>query len=118
MGNPLSDTLAQSQTPPGNSLIYINPHNPADHIVSIGDWVVSYPQAANSLAIADALEALKHSYFRVVVPVWDQATGQGINLRYHISGFAWIYAIESYSLDQPNRLSFRYWGPATCPDSP
>lgn len=114
----LPETLVPSLTMPGNSNIYINPDNPADHIVSIGDWVSGRPEVSGNQAISSALDVFAASHYRMIVPVWDQATDQGNTLRYHVSGFAWIYAIEDYSVAQPNHLSFRYWGPATCPYTP
>ncbi len=115
--NEVSQTLALSLTPPGDSSTYVNPDNPSDHRVSIGDWVVGRPQATGNAGVGAALADLINGYARVAVPLWDQATGEGENLRYHVSGFAWVY-VERYSLAPPDSLTIRYWGPATCPDSP
>lgn len=117
-GDMLPDSLAQSLILPGNSSTYTNPDNPSDNVVSVGDWVLGRPPVNNNQAVDAALRALVAGNYKVIVPIWDQSTGQGTNLRYHISSFAWIYGIEAYSLQQPNSLSFRYWGPSNCPEGP
>jgi hypothetical protein len=48
------------------------------------------------------------------VPLWDSASGQGANTRYHIVGFARV-RITDYQLPSQNRISVIYHGPATCP---
>ena len=117
-GLPVSATLAVSLTPPGDSTAYVNPNNPSDHTVSIGDWVVGRPQVTNNPAVENALADLASKDLVFAVPVWDQATRQGSDLRYRVSGYAWMYGIENVSLVRSNTLSFKYWGPASCPDSP
>lgn len=114
----LTDTLALSLTFPGDSALYVNPNDPTDHTLSMGDWVVGRPEVSSSQVVSDALGLLVSSNYRVIVPVWDQVTGQGNNLRYRVSGFAWVYGIEEYSIAQPNRIALHYWGPATCPNTP
>ena len=68
-------TLARSLTPPGDSGRYVNPQNPADRDVSVGDSVRSQTGAVNALAVRKALDLLKTLDARV--PVWDQNTGPG-----------------------------------------
>ncbi|CAG0931401.1 Collagenase ColH [Thermoflexales bacterium] len=63
-------TLVQSLTPPGDSHTYINPYDPTDHVVSIGDWVRSRPGVANSQSVREALDVLKT--IDIIVPVWDK----------------------------------------------
>jgi hypothetical protein len=128
-GSTITDTLAASLTPPGNTSLYTNPDDPSDHTVSIGDWVLGRPEvdgatspaverAMDDLAIGEFLDyTLSTSYLAVTVPVWDQAVRQGESIRYHISGFAWI-VVARYSLAQPNFISFGYAGPTTCPNAP
>jgi hypothetical protein len=119
-GDMSDDALITSLTAPGDSFTYDNPDNPADHSVSVGDWVLGRPEVSSSppVEVAFASFATNPNYRIVAVPVWDQTTGQGSNLRYHISGFAWIYAIQDHSLAPPNRITLRYWGPATCSGTP
>lgn len=105
--------LVQSLTPPGNSQSYANPDNPADHTPTQGDWVRGRPGVDNAQAVRSALESLVNSYSLIVVPVWDQASGHGSTLRYHIVGFVWVI-ITAYHLPDQQRISALYWGPATC----
>ncbi len=116
-GDITDPALAVSLTAPGDSSTYINPNNPADHALSIGDWIVGRPAVNNDSAVAATLSKLARSYFRVVVPVWDQAAVQGDRLSYHVTGFAWIQMVE-HNLTNPNHLTVHYWGPAICPDNP
>jgi hypothetical protein len=110
--------LATSLTLPGNSLAYINPNDPTDHTVSVGDWVLGRSEVTGSQVVSDALATLFSNHYKLVVPLWDQATNEGGTLRYRISGFAWVYGVEDYSVAQPNHIALRYWGPATCPHAP
>ncbi len=73
-GQPGVPTLVQSLTPPGNSASYINPNNPADHVISPGDWVIGKPGVANSKSVREALDRLKK--IDLVVPVWDRVREQ------------------------------------------
>jgi hypothetical protein len=116
-GNMSDEALATSLTVPGNSSNYINPNDPTDHTLSVGDWVLGRPEASGSQVVSDALASLAATNYKLVVPVWDQATGQGNSVRYHISGFAWVYGLEEYTVAHPNHIALRYWGPATCPTS-
>ena len=58
-GNPSEPALVASLTPPGNSETYVNPDNPNDHVVSVGDEVRGKPGVSNSSAVRAALKALK-----------------------------------------------------------
>jgi hypothetical protein len=115
-GDLLTTTLVLSLTPPWSSIPYTNPDDPTDHTVSVGDWIIGRPEVSSSQAIRDALDHLDENGYIVTVPVWNQAINQGGSLRYRVSGFAWVYGIEEYSVDHPNHIALRYWGPATCPN--
>jgi large repetitive protein len=104
-------SLIISLTPPGDSGTYTNPDNSADHTVSIGDQVQGRPGVANTSEVRDALDLLKTQ--DIVVPVWDVATDQGANTRYHIVGFARI-RITDYRLPGQNRITARFLGFARC----
>ncbi|MEK7683839.1 MAG: Ig-like domain-containing protein, partial [Verrucomicrobiota bacterium] len=73
-GHPSVPTLVQSLTPPGNSAAYLNPHHPADHVISPGDWVLGKPGVANSKNVREALDRLKR--IDIVAPVWDRVREQ------------------------------------------
>jgi len=112
-----SDTvLAHSLVLPGDSETYRNPDNPTDHTLAAGKWVQGRLPVLGGPATT-ALTDLRTSYVSVVVPVWDQASGIGARLRYHVSDFVWI-SFKTYNTANPPLLEVRYWGRATCPSSP
>lgn len=113
-GSPSVRTLVTSLTPPGDSYTYINPDHPADHIVSMGDWVQGRPGVANSSAVRRALDVLKT--IDVVVPVWDAVVGSGNNVAYRVVNFARV-RLTDYHLSGQNRISARFLGYVTCADA-
>jgi hypothetical protein len=115
-GETTDTALAQSLTVPGDSQTYSNPDSPADHVVASGKWVQGRAAVADGSPVAAALTALRTTHYRVVVPVWDQATGTGSTLRYHITSFAWV-SLDPADTTDPNQLTIRYWGQAICPPS-
>ncbi len=113
----LSDTvLAHSFMLPGDSATYRNPDNLADHTLAVGKWVQGRLPVLSGPA-SMALTDLRTSHVSVVVPVWDQASGIGASLRYHVSDFVWI-SFKTYNTVSPPQLEVRYWGRAMCPSSP
>jgi hypothetical protein len=110
-GNPSVPTLVQSLTPPGDSYTYVNPYDPADSTLSVGDWVYGKPGVSNSKPVRDALDTLKD--YVITVPVWGLADAQGGNLKYHIAGFADIQ-ITSYQLSGRDRISAIFLGYRVC----
>lgn len=110
-GNPNAPTLANNLTPPGGSHTYVNPHDPADTLVSVGDWVQGSPGVANAKPVRDALDALLGQ--EIVVPVWDAAQGQGNNAQYRVADFARI-RLTDYHLPGQNRISAVWLGSAFC----
>jgi len=105
--------LTQSLIAPGTSATYTNPQNSADHSLNIGDNVRGRPGVNNSSGVRAALDGLVQRGDLIVVPLWDQVSGQGNTLRYHIVGFAWV-RLSSYQLPGQNRISVQYFGKATC----
>jgi hypothetical protein len=110
-GSPSEPTLVTSLTPPGNSRTYINPDNPNDHVVSIGDWVRGKPGLSNSTQVRKELNVLET--IDIIVPVWDKAKGRGRNTEYHVVGFARVRLI-SYQLNKQNRITARFLGLVNC----
>ncbi len=111
-GNASEPTLVRSLTPPGDSNTYTNALNPADHVVSVGDWVQGKPGTSDSQAVRSALDALKT--VQITVPLWDLAEGQGNNARYRVAGFARVQLTE-YRLPGESRISARFLASADCP---
>jgi hypothetical protein len=104
--------LVTSLTPPGNSHIYINPHDPNDHTLSVGEWVQGWPGHTTSSEVRDALDVLKT--MDIVIPVWDFALFHGSHTKYHVVGFA-RFRILSYHLSGWNsRITARFLGYEDC----
>lgn len=99
--------LCASLTPPGNSENYINPYDPNDHTLSIGDWVEGAPGVKNASCVRDRLDAFVANQTPLTVIVWDQSQGQGSNLEYHIAGFA-VFILEDYRLPGQDRITGRF----------
>ena len=110
-GSPSEPTLVTSLTPPGNSSTYVNPNDPRDHVVSIGDWVQGKPGISNSDQVRKALNVLEQ--IDITVPVWDRAKGRGNNSLYHVVGFARVRLIN-YQLPKQNRITARFLGLVNC----
>jgi hypothetical protein len=104
-------TLVASLTPPGNSHTYINPYDPNDHALSIGDWVRGKPGVSNASSVRDALEVLKT--MNIVVPVWDNTGGEGAHAKYHVSAFALIRLID-YHLPGRDNIEIQFLGYTSC----
>jgi hypothetical protein len=109
-GDNSDGALVASLTAAGNSDTYTNPFNPDDHNLQTGDWVQSKPGVSNSKAVRDALTNLEQS--QIIVPVWDQASGQGGNALYHVSNFA-IVQIISYDIPG-GRITAQFLGYTQC----
>jgi len=99
--------LCESLTPPGNSEKYVNPHNPNDHVLSIGDWVEGSPGVANAACVRARLNALLADRTPITIVVWDEAEEQGANLNYRIAGFA-QFILTDYRLPGQNRITGRF----------
>jgi len=110
-GSPSEPTLVASLTPPGNSYTYVNPANPSDNQVRVGDWVQGKPGVSNSKSVRNALDYLENGV--ITVPVWDVAQGQGNNGYYHVVAFADVQII-SYQLPSQNRISVVFLGYESC----
>lgn len=106
-GSPSTPTLVTSLTPPGDSSTYINPNDPDDHSVSVGDWVRGNPGVSNSSFVRNALDTLKT--IDIDVPVWDVVEGDGGNMQYRISDFVRIRIIN-YNLPKQNQISAIFLG--------
>jgi hypothetical protein len=110
-GDSSESALVASLTAPGNSETYTNPLDPSDNEVSVGDLVEGKPGASNSSAIRDVLAALDST--ELIVPLFDQATGGGNSVTYHVSGFARVQIIVVQ-----NRLTVLFLGLTDCGGSP
>lgn len=98
-GDPGEPTLNDSLSLAGDSNTYVNPDDPNDQLLIAGKWVFGKPGVSNSKHVRAALDALIGT--EIIVPVWDQARGQGENAAYHIVAFARVKLV-SYSLPHQN----------------
>jgi len=103
--------LEESLTPPGNSAAYVNPDNPTDHTVNVGDWVSGLSGVDNSKSVRRALDTLATR--DIIVPIWDSARGSGANTAYRVCGFAQVRLL-SYRLASQNRITARFLGYVQC----
>jgi hypothetical protein len=110
-GSPSTPTLVTSLGIPGNSYTYINPFQPSDHRVSVGDWVQGSPGVANSSHVRAALDLLKT--IDIVVPVFDTSRAQGNNALFHVVAFAKV-RIQSYQLPKTNKITVKFLGLVDC----
>ncbi len=108
------NALAASLTPPGNDGDYVNPNNPNDHAISIGDWIEGRPGVGNAKKVRDALDSLIG--LEIVVPVWSEVTGSGSNSEYLVSGFARVKLVD-YRLPSENRITVEYLGMTDCDET-
>jgi len=110
-GDPDEPTLINSLTQPGDSSTYINPDDSSDHLLRAGDWVSGKPGVSNGRHVRASLDALEG--FTIVVPIWDQARGEGENTAYHIVGFAQVILIN-YHLPSRNEITAEFVGFISC----
>ncbi|WP_028116276.1 putative Ig domain-containing protein [Ferrimonas senticii] len=110
-----ANTLANSLIPPGNSEDYINPNNPSDNKVDIGDWVQGTPGVKNSSSIRSNLSALIDK--SIIIPVWQKKQGKGSNQNYLIQKFA-IIRLSGFKLNGKGWISFTFEGFTRCYNEP
>ncbi len=115
-GDPSVPALAASLTPPGDSDTYVNPDDPSDGEVSVGDWVQGSPGVSNAREIRDLLDALimdpndpEGDPVVITVPVWNDTRSSGNNSDYLVAAFARV-EITEYWLPRDNMISARFLG--------
>jgi hypothetical protein len=110
-GNLGEPTLVGSLTAPGDSSNYINPDDPNDHEIDVGDWVVGLPGISNRSSVRSALNNLLG--VDIIVPVFDDVRETGGVLAYHVAGFAHVQLMD-YRLPSQNRISVLFLGFTDC----
>ncbi len=108
-GDPSVPVLAASLTQPGDSHTYVNPYDPADREVSVGDWIQGSPGVSNAREIRDLLDDLISSQAVITVPIWDLAENSGNNANYRVAGFAQVQLID-YHLPRDDMISAVFHG--------
>lgn len=96
-GDSSAKTLANSLKQPGNSEIYINPHNAHDRQLDLGDSVKGLTGVKNSHWLKRNIHALKGK--DIVVPLWSSYQKKHRNRPRHHYGFcsAYNYSGHGYS---------------------
>lgn len=94
---PSSDALKASMTPPGDSYTYINPEDPSDHTINLGDWVQG--ATGNMQALASILDTYWVGTGQaMVIPLYDTTnSGTGANLNYRVAGFAALTILSRHT---------------------
>jgi hypothetical protein len=112
-GDTSDAALVTSLTPPGNSDSYVNPDDPSDTELDVGDWVLSRPGVAkkNFRKPLDSLLGVD-----IIVPVFDDVRVSGSSVAYHVAGFAQVQLV-SYRLPQ-NIITIYFVGFADCSGGP
>ena len=83
----------------GNVPGYIEPGDPTDQALHIGDWVAASTGSINANGVQNAIEEHVSLDRALRLVVWNNSDGTGNNGRYQLSGFA-IFRLIGYSLDQ------------------
>jgi hypothetical protein len=104
-------TLVASLTAPGDSSNYVNPDDPTDHELDVGDWAVGLPGVSNRSSLRSALDGLLG--MDIIVPVFDDVRDTGGVLAYHVVGFAHVQLMD-YRLPSQNRISVLFLGFTDC----
>ena len=110
-GDQSDRTLVVSLTVPGDSTNYVNPDDPTDHELDVGDWVTAKVPVSNRSSMRAALDSLLG--VDIIVPVFDDVRGSGSSTAYHVAGFAHIQLVD-YSLPSQNVISVLFLGIADC----
>lgn len=117
--NPTAQTLANSLTWPGDSTDYsdhgdggtilpgfshvvrgyVEPDDPTDTTLHIGDWVASNTGSANAVAVREALNKHIDLGRTLRLLVWEESLDSGSRRQYRVAGFA-LFRIHGYRLSQ------------------
>jgi len=66
-------TLTASLLPPGDSYNYVNPSQPTDHVLDMGDWAQGATGAMVASEVRARLDALKTR--DIIIPTWSGGRG-------------------------------------------
>ncbi len=106
-----ADVFAAAIAADGGAAGYVNPEDPADSQLDLGDWVQGLPGVKNSSGVRANLDALIGA--EIAVPTWSELRGEGDELDYSVDGFARIKLL-SYKLSGKGWISFEYVGDTQC----
>jgi hypothetical protein len=78
---------------------YVEPGDPTDTSLHVGDWVAANTGSVNANAVRDAVAQHVDRERTLRLIVWEEAQQQGTNGQYRIYGFA-IFRLHGYHLSQ------------------
>ncbi|MAT99780.1 MAG: hypothetical protein CL608_21785 [Anaerolineaceae bacterium] len=78
---------------------YIEPGDPTDQALHIGDWIAGSTGSINSSAVQDVVNGHIDLERTLRLPVWDVISGIGASGRFQTSQFG-IFRLIGYSIDQ------------------
>ena len=111
-GDPAVSALLQSLTVPGNYENYINPDDPDDRALSVGDWVRGKLGVTNTPRIHVKLDVFKER--DIVIPVSDEMKQPGTRqIAFHVSAFARVRLLD-YDLPKDNTIILRFVEYVSC----
>ena len=76
---------------------YIEPGNPTDQALQIGDWLAASTEVVNSASTEEQLNSHIDLERTLRLPIWDTTTGSGSDTRLQTSQFA-IFRLIGYNL--------------------
>lgn len=114
-GDPSAPTLATSLAMPGDARTYVDPDEPGDSRLDIGDWAQGGPGSMNAAQVRANLDALLGQ--DIVVPAYDATRGQGNGYDYRVAKFA-VVRLQDYRLTGQGWLSFEFRGFRRCYNTP
>ncbi|MFZ1397274.1 MAG: hypothetical protein WAS33_10275 [Candidatus Promineifilaceae bacterium] len=76
---------------------YINPFNPTDQTLHIGNWVAANTGAVNTTSVREQLESHIDLERTLRLPIWNNTSGLGSDVRYQNAQFA-IFRLVGYNL--------------------
>lgn len=97
-GSGSAPALAGMLTNPG-AYTYINPNNPADNSLELGDWVSGNTGISNAASVRNALDT--HLGQEGIVLVWNAFEGEGSGAAYRTAGYARV-VLTGYHLPSKN----------------
>ena len=76
---------------------YIEPGDPTDQALHIGDWVAASTGSVNSIVVREQLEAHIDLERMLRLPIWDATTGTGSSAQYQNAQFA-VFRLIGYNI--------------------
>jgi hypothetical protein len=110
-GDPGEAALETSLTAPGDSSTYVNPDDPTDNEIDVGDWVTGRSGVSNRSSVRGVLDNLVD--VDIIVPVFDDVRVTGDTVAFHVAGFAQVRLV-GYRLPSQNKITILFLGFTDC----